>query len=251
MARSCIFCGKPATSNEHIWGKSLIEEAIGKPGVLKVDSRGRGKIFGPWAERTIRAYRSDMPRQTVKVCPTCNSGWMSQLEAACKTILVRMAHGETVMLDGQTQDLISRYALKTGISVGAAIRTHAVPPSDIQLLVDHGKLSPRVSVHLFAYDGPRLVSYKMGPSSVRFGSPDAPAVPAFSITLLLSHLVLQILGHSGPQERPIQYSRESDDFRVQIFPPETIGAVMWPPKYALADDGFMRLVIDGPWFVPS
>lgn len=258
MARKCVFCGNPATTNEHLWGEKVVEKIWGKPArgaFTTVERRGRGHIFGgPYSMEDQRSYTSDKPRETVKVCGICNHGWMSDLESECGDIVARMARGETVLLDGKAQFALARYAMKTGITHDVAYRSRnrgrpVVPKEDIRLLADDQQLSPRTSVHLFAYDGPRVTSYRGIPTTVRLGSPTAPETPAFRVTLLLSHLVFQVLGYTGPQQRPLQYTRKSDNFRVQIFPPTSIGAVAWPPSYTLSDAALEALALKGNFFL--
>lgn len=256
MARKCIFCGGPAGTNEHLWGRKVVETVVGKPddGIANVPVRGRGFIFGgPYEEWREQPYGSDTVKQTVKVCAACNHGWMSDLEAECGPTVARMALGQQVMLDRAAQLSLARYAMKTAITHDAAhrSRTAVVPERDIRLLVDEQKLSPRTSVHLFAYAGPRVSSYRGMPMTVRLGSPTAPQIPAFQVTLLLAKLVMHVVGHSGPEDRPLQFTRESDDFRVQIFPPTTIGAVLWPPRYVLSDAAYDELGRKGIFFTPQ
>lgn len=258
MARKCVFCGNKATTNEHLWGEKIIEKVFDKPArgaFTTVERHGRGQIFGggDYSVENLHSYTSDKPRQTIKICGTCNHGWMSDLESECGNLVVRMARGETVLIDGKAQFALARYAMKTAITHDAAYRSRnrgpVVPEEDIRLLVDDQHLSPRTSVHLFAYDGPRATSYRGIPTTVRFGSPTAPEVPAFRVTLLLTHLVFQVLGYTGTQQRPLEYTRKSSNFRIQIFPPTSIGAVAWPPRYALGDATLEELALRGNFFL--
>jgi hypothetical protein len=68
MANNCIFCGHPAGSRERIWPKWIL---------------GR-RSFVPF--RLKRASAPDLTLNTEPttkaVCHDCNTGWMSELEAA-------------------------------------------------------------------------------------------------------------------------------------------------------------------------
>jgi hypothetical protein len=260
MARPCIFCAQDATTNEHLWGKRVIRDVFGRReagATQAVVRHGQGGIFdGTFRDQVIRTYSTNVPNQKVKLCGACNNGWMSRLEQSCGEVVVRMARGETVLLDADAQSKLGLYALKTAVTHDAANRSRTrsvIPDQDVRLLAEEERLASRTTVNLFGYRGSRVSSYTGVPTTIRLDGPTAPAVPLFHATLLLRHLVLQVLGYDHQsKDGPLPYKdKAADDFYVRVAPPTTIGAVSYPPGDTLDDDLYDALALTGPFFSPT
>ena len=92
----CVFCGKSSVTKQHVWPdwmKAVVPRGTGdhlqfSASVEMDDARivNVRPVFtphrGPVGSAKIRRF-----------CKSCNSGWMSKLEAAAKPILVKLITG--------------------------------------------------------------------------------------------------------------------------------------------------------------
>src|SRR5262249_20393459 len=96
---SCIFCGHPGVSAEHIWPDWA-------SAYLPPSADGFRSYFAERADRyreltTARIGQRRGNLWTMKlrrVCERCNNGWMSVLETQAKPILVQLMRSETCVL---------------------------------------------------------------------------------------------------------------------------------------------------------
>jgi hypothetical protein len=253
MARPCFFCGGEAKTKEHIFGKSLTDHVFGKVVTRLVTDRATGGRRYSEERQVLDEYWTGAPTKTVSVCSDCNSGWMSDLESLCIGPLGRMAQGETVLLDPDTQENISRWAMKTAISWEAATREEnerVVPRAVIDSLVKEGEIARTTTrVELLAYIGPRSVSYTGTKGSPRKRDTYKEA-PVYHVTLLVQHLVISVFGFTGLTPELLPESPLLDPFLVRIFPPGA-AAVQWPPPVWLGDAALFDFQHENVWFDPQ
>jgi hypothetical protein len=239
MARSCIFCGAAEVSKEHAWPDWL------------------GRLFSGVSvevQRTgpdLKSFRGRPFDLTVTVvCPSCNNGWMSDLENATKDLLLGLIAGSPARLGIEQQVALARWAIKTSMvmeyTVGdrslvywrederATFRQlpHAIPAD--------------VTVLIAAYGGSRLGFVRAGAGqAVSIAAPEMPVAPMTRSTLVAGALVLQV-EHSRWREVtgregwlwPPPHSEKSE----WIWTPQH-EHVDWPPAAALTDtelDAFAR-----------
>lgn len=146
MARRCIFCNQEGKlSREHalpIWFAKLF---------------GAGTIFD-WAvdsEKGRRKLRGSGPLNIVTrtVCSSCNSGWMSRLEAKAAPILTPLIAGQRTSLTADSLNTIALWCIKTALvyaSLGEIARPQVVD-ADAQFLYTHQQPPPHCVVYLGGY----------------------------------------------------------------------------------------------------
>lgn len=96
-SKTCVYCGKPGGSKEHIWGKWSREHALFRTErsahalVRFLD----GTRTGPTVELKGALERPGSTRsQSLRiVCESCNNGWMSMIVEAARPVLTRMNYG--------------------------------------------------------------------------------------------------------------------------------------------------------------
>lgn len=119
--KTCLFCGKQESSAEHIIAHSVWRRLKGGDSLISV---------GIWDGVTEKDFRTPHRQEsfvTRRVCPECNEGWMSDLEAEFLSIAGSLIEPEWPILDRdfveqvmQNNDVIARWALKTVITANAA-----------------------------------------------------------------------------------------------------------------------------------
>jgi hypothetical protein len=114
----CAFCGtivRGKLSEEHVWPDWLIRELPPTEGL----TRERMMVTAsPTAELIADRSRSEgpeaAPSKVRAVCrDECNGGWMSDMEAEIKPILLPIARGLTGTITADEQRRISLWAIKT------------------------------------------------------------------------------------------------------------------------------------------
>src|SRR5438309_8639998 len=102
MARHlCVFCGNRANSEEHVWPDWFGKLFSG--GDFTIEDNLRGDV----ARRTGRKLNL-----TVRcVCESCNTGWMSDLEARIKPIVLPILDGQPTNLSDADQVAIAAWAM--------------------------------------------------------------------------------------------------------------------------------------------
>ncbi len=112
MTVPCGFCGQRGKiDNEHVWA-DWISRALA-PMKMRIE-------FG--RNEKVRTWTGDAINMTVRAfCQSCNSGWMSELEAATKPTLSPMLKGVPKVL-GTTDERLSDAAAQCAYLVGALYR---------------------------------------------------------------------------------------------------------------------------------
>jgi len=115
VAATCIFCGSNDMSKEHIWSdwlKSILPELA-----AQTDSFHFGSVFNAKTGVTHRTERTVpttiLETQVKRVCRTCNSGWMNDIELAAAAKLELMILGKPTTLSPDDQQNVATWiALK-------------------------------------------------------------------------------------------------------------------------------------------
>jgi hypothetical protein len=116
----CIFCGDPADSREHVFGKWLQKwvdaDLTGghQWSVTRYDASGNGLVVSP----PVFEYRGGGP-MTLKlpvVCAKrCNGGWMSRLEKSMEPWFGPMVQGGPTALSAERRRELALWAEKTAM----------------------------------------------------------------------------------------------------------------------------------------
>jgi hypothetical protein len=101
-----MFCGGSGLTQEHVWPRWL-------NGAVEL-----GRLFGyrhgtEGSEPEAFEWSAGGFTQTVgDVCRQCNSGWLSELEAAVKPLLTPMIRGDRQTLGPEDQRIVAAWAMK-------------------------------------------------------------------------------------------------------------------------------------------
>jgi hypothetical protein len=113
VPNACRFCGSTAhkIDNEHVWPDWLAD--------FLPEIRGTG-YSERWSSAAGRERWPEAPlKATVRTfCKDCNSGWMSQVENAAKSIVGPMVIGKHTQIDEESQRIVANWiAVKCLVAV--------------------------------------------------------------------------------------------------------------------------------------
>ena len=180
----------------------------------------------------------------------CNGGWMSRLEMAASPILTPMFQGQRRTLNPSQQKLVAFWATKTAFTLERTTSHPVIPRRQYELLYEEKAPLRGIYVFLASYLGRQLVSHESGPLrtdiSVTEIGPSVPQVntESYSATLLVGHLVLQVLRVSeGDHVALTALAEPGEGMRKLPFIflwPSTGAETIWPPAAVLDDAGLYR-----------
>src|SRR5712691_558751 len=103
MAKVCVFCGGRPTTREHVYAAWLRDALpVGTSKFKTTDADGNPM----WEQTTFDIIAK-------VACATCNNGWMSDLEAACKPLLIEaILYGAEFDLNRDQQRTVALWAIK-------------------------------------------------------------------------------------------------------------------------------------------
>ncbi len=159
MARACVFCkGKPV-SDEHVWPRWLRKTlpSLGAPLKWEHGSRPAGE-----QHRTVANWDLSLLDVKVKrVCESCNTGWMSRLEATARPILEPMIRGQARLLTVDDQRILATWVTKTAMMAEfTEPKNRVIPPEDHASFYRTQEPLERSFAWLAAYDGPGLLAHR-------------------------------------------------------------------------------------------
>lgn len=234
--RRCVFCGSTGKlTNEHAWPAWLTRELL-TPG--RIASRRWGKAGA------FVGFDSPNHDVTVKrVCETCNTGWMADLEGV-KPILLPWIRGRPARLTFEQQELIAAWAVKTAMMLQYT-PVHAggiVIPATQYAELCRRKTSPPEGVEVF------MGMETSGPPGALFGirglhvllkdaaslAPRYERYLGYEVVMVVRHLTLTLLGHAGgPPDFSLSEGFELPGLKglTKIWRTEASGRVLLPPSY--------------------
>jgi len=119
MARECIFCGERAGSGEHVF-PDWLNAVFGQldwdqpdPGLPPSWSRGVQDFRSGFAHHHEWSASQIATLRNKKICHSCNTGWMSNLEGASAPLLTPMILGRPRTLTQKEQLIAATWATKT------------------------------------------------------------------------------------------------------------------------------------------
>lgn len=229
MPRTCVFCGGKGVTNEHILAQRFRRyfPAGDRPG--QHDRETEDGFLSQWDGPMLNA--------TVKrVCGECNGGWMRQADAALDPLIGRMMHGHAVELTPERQKLLASWATRVALLYRFRRKPPSPPsPERLQWLFRHREPPPETDVWLAVYELPNATRYQSGLLSV-IRSEDGMHVDGELATILVGHLVLQVLDLPNRGNITLHVPPADQRFDVQIWPPSPL-ILLWPPPLALNKEG--------------
>jgi len=202
-----VFCQKPGSSREDVfalWISSLLEK--GTPFTL-TNSHGRNKD----GLKKLGVYTRD-------VCRSCNNEWMSRLENKTKPLISSAILGQPTKWDVSEQETIAAWAFKTALMLDrSSIAAMKVRPEHFDFLWRQGVPPGSVRIAVAFYrpdDGEALHGFTAG---VGVGEPSIEG--AYRIVFSVGHLVFQIHGHAGIDDRGVSVDLWAPSARSGLWIP--------------------------------
>jgi hypothetical protein len=104
--KGCVFCGGKPLTLEHVWPQWLANTLPWERTVTYRDALRNGEWEAPLFSLKVR-----------RVCASCNSGWMSELEIAAKRMVTEliMQPPGYILIPPYQQKIVALWALKTSM----------------------------------------------------------------------------------------------------------------------------------------
>lgn len=210
IASTCIFCAAEFVAGKR--GEDVVSDwyakAIGRPStsvvILGTVVRGTGS----------RSSTAPRPSQTVSakefrlsdVCPSCNNGWMSDIEHTAKPVLMPMMNGVGTILDPHEQRIVASWAQLKAITYDAIAGRQL--PVGLAHMFFAARPVREVAVLLGCYDSPSNIDITLArvsgtlPEELAFRG-QGP-IPIVRVTLIFDHLILSI-AHAVDSRIPVEF----------------------------------------------
>ncbi len=241
MARRCVFCGSTSgLTREHVLPDWLTQ--------IGLDLEPQIHHVGP-INKVPRQWSAKPFRTTVRaVCGTCNSGWLSDLEAAAKPLITPLILGEPRRLPFEDQALIAAWTCKTALvsllisSEEARLSGYGVPPTEYtELYAQRGRMEPlpRSQYWSGSYTGERRgASIWVTPFVIEVIGTNSPRdIPSgYAMTLALGKLLVQGVRFTAPE---LQVELATEMGFLDIWPPQD--TFPWPTRGVADDDQLERM----------
>jgi hypothetical protein len=219
VEKKCIFCGDRADSMEHVipaWiSKQLgIREMIDMDGAIQLGRQARRQPI------SFASYRARI------FCAKCNEHF-HHLEDEVIPILVPMAKGMVVSLGPESQALLARWAVKTGMALlSAEPGDHdMVPCEHREALRTEGRVVADTWVGFFRWHGSPVLMNGQGAA----GNPTSGEPPLHGYSSLLAFEGLGFYITAFNERLPAGKSLGGNHPPMLSFMPQRASMIDWPP----------------------
>jgi hypothetical protein len=188
-----------------------------------------------------------IPLITKRPCKRCNNEWMQRLETRARPLLIHLMNNSPTVLSYDDQVTIGTWFFKTATTYDLHAekkRNCYFESQELQNLAECLYVNPTYSFYLGAYYGrqPAMIqedhlTVSFVPFNDRAQPSNALLVRAYSLTLAIKHLVLQIFCVKNPVDFDTvsfympDYSSACIQLGVEKDPAQ------WPPQYYFNDEG--------------
>jgi hypothetical protein len=207
-----------------------LAELVFPPGFVVRKSRG--------APANMHAFNTtDIYVRVLRVCKSCNTGWMSDLETAMEPVLSPWLKGVTSALGLDEQRRVATWTVKTAMMLQFTRQgVKPVPPAHFAQLFAR-KTSPPDNTYVFIGTEPDTVylprawlhmgTRPIGHVDMRGLAPRSSVYLAYEATIIVQHLVLTVIGYDGPS---VQLGRHLTLGRhtFRIWPPVSSRGILLP-----------------------
>ena len=237
---SCIFCGSPHTSREHIWPQ-WVSEILAERGSFRLEAEQVNVRSWTQTSRNVAVI-------TKRVCTTCNNGWMSQLETQVRPTLEPMLRGNYVRISSEQQLVLVRWIVKTAMvleHIGAAVRRKFFSQTEYLGIRTAQALPERLYVWLSHVVDP-TVAASASEDDFTFqldDHPDAEPGVGYTSTLSAGEFAFQLVCLRPHDllvpDIEVEFTNEEgwEGYSVQLWP--IISECYWPPTQSL-DHGHLK-----------
>ncbi len=251
MRKACICCdGHGRKSKEHVWPVWMHEHL---PLLGDGENVSEVNTFR-WKEQTGSKKSTRQGHLTTKklrvVCPSCNSGWMSELESASKPILLKLLAGQAVDLFAEQQDTLARWiTMKAIIGEYAENNTHMTPREDRFLLRLEDRIPNYFAIYIGLHNASSDSAWLRASQTIAL-SPKGPSPPLGelnrnmqSIAFICGKLFVFVFAVREEGIEPTEFLRLKKVHRIY---PRQSDIVKWPPAVVLSklDMGQIAWAVD-------
>jgi hypothetical protein len=229
-AARCVFCGRPGTSEEHVFATWIADVLKGEGTFTLGRQHGRSKTNLKHLGVTSRA-----------ACATCNTTWMSQSEQAVRPLLTPAIQDRAATWSTEAeQTTVAAWAMKTALMLDRSVipSRRTVPDKDFSYLFEHRKPPPTLFVQLGRYlpsEGETSFAVWTNTAWSTAQRASGETFEGYSISFTVGH-VLFIIGAYDIEdhfhfERTVTVAGKRIDALRQLWP-LTPGPYTWPPRDA-------------------
>jgi len=181
--------------------------------------------------------------QIVRVCHTCNSGWMSRLEARFRPALIAMSEGNQFHIGPNGQKTIARWLIKSSLTAELTTPKDSllrVSTREQRLSVHDGQIPAGWRTAIGAYEGSGSNLEHHFSNVTQLVTDDGESL-GYTIlhTLRLESFVGQVLIHSMSINPELKHLLGGPTFGLEI-PQQEI--VFWPPPGILNEKTIKKVL---------
>jgi hypothetical protein len=231
---TCAFCGETGNpSSEHViprWLSGPLTRAQLHPQVDVAAEMVTHRFERPVDSGTeSREWRSrGLGLLTNRVCKTCNSGWLSNLESDAGPIVAPLVTGQAASLDGHHQTLLATWSYKT-LLLCQMLRPpsiRSIPASRLrQFFTDR---RPPDDAHLWIGVTQGGTAVHESSTHVDFKTVGDNATPGYFSFLAIGNMLILCAGRQVEHDRPFHIDSRADPSSLIRLWPASIRPVAWP-----------------------
>jgi hypothetical protein len=222
-----MFCGGIPVTKEHLWPDWLRRETrIREPFERRIEQETDGV-----ETRDVIFMEPPFDRVVKAVCAACNNGWMSDVEAKAKPILLDLLYGK-----GGTLDRDDQHRLATWAALKACV-FDALHPDGLGVPIEHRRrlytykkpAATGVAIWIGTYEAFEVCHYAHQDLKVARDGEPAPGSPNIYIsTITAGALIVQVAGSLMPD-------LAFDELPLEHLAPELRVTKIWPARTNTVD----------------
>lgn len=238
--RHCIFCEGSPVTKEDVWPPRWLSRRYPPHTNATVTAERYGIPLGSWPA-------SGTGIQIGCVCPTCNNGWMSQIESDIKPIVEALLEQRAQTIEPDTLHLLAVWAIKNSMVLEGFTpdRRSVYTGTERRLFAEVRTIPSRLQVWLAAC----VEQTSSFTSNERFDdSEDLPGVYGSATTMAYGPLAIQVLRVLVPDAVPpttrVEVQPIDGPWNATLVPawPRPHAPAGWPPQQALNGEPGLRLL---------
>lgn len=221
MPRECPFCRGRADSREHVYPQWISRRFL--------EGASERAFFTMRMGTGIPERRTRTLNQTVKVCSTCNNGWMSRLESTASPLLAKLAIAELPEITPDDQGVIAHWLVKNAVihEIFSAPE-HRVSTATQRSMLAQGEVPDGWTVYLAAAElGDEQFVHHMGPLLTWRWEDGGFRGSARLHTTRFGLFASQVVLYNLDEEPTFESLLGGPEWAAQIWP---VGrSITWPP----------------------
>ena len=217
-----MFCAGTPVTKEHLWPDWLRRVMrLREPFERRIEQETNGV-----ETRDVTFMEPPFDRVVKAVCAACNNGWMSDVEAKAKPILLDLVDAKGRSLDRDDQHRLATWAaLKACVFDALHPDGLGVPTEHRRRLYTYKKpAATGVAIWIGTYDALEVCHYAHQDLKVaRDGKPAPSSTNIYISTITAGALIVQVAGSLVPD-------LAFDDLPLEVLAPELRLTKIWPER---------------------